>query len=58
MHIGQTVKRIAPDGRESILTIDTYDHLEYLRDLEKEGYTYKEMPTVHDSGNTCVACEG
>lgn len=58
MTIGQTVKRFSPTGQESIFTIDTYEQLEYLRDLQAEGYTYEVMPTVHSSDNTCVACEG
>jgi hypothetical protein len=37
-------------------TIDTQEQLEKYRELD--GYDVIVMPTIHQSANSCVACEG
>ena len=56
--LGATIIRIAPDGRESLFEIANYKVAEYLCALQKHGFKYKVPVTIHNSDNSCVACQG
>lgn len=55
--IGAEVTRIDPSGRKQSFVIDSFNMAKYLFELQQYGYKYTFI-NVHNSENTCVACEG
>lgn len=50
--------RTAPDGDQSIVVINRDDEQKYHQDLEKAGFTYKEVSVTVVPDSTCINCEG
>ena len=54
--LGKGVIRIAPDGRKTTITIESYAMAEYLHSLQEHGYTFKEPVVIHNRLQECEAC--
>lgn len=54
--LGKDVIRIAPDNRETTLTIESYKMAEYLYGLQDNGYKFKAPVVIHNMKEECLAC--
>lgn len=50
--------RTSPKGDESIVMIKNEEELKYQKDLQTEGFKYKEVVPTVVPGGVCVSCEG
>lgn len=50
--------RTSPKGDQSIVKITKQTEVDYHNDLEKDGFSYKEVVPAQVVGGTCVSCEG
>lgn len=52
--------RTAPDGRELEIVPRNQSDLEYYRDLESHGFTFKPKMRIHRAvdNSACLSCQG